>query len=294
MSRISNDLLTALTNIQPHVWQTVTRTATDAAGSTVNFSDPLTVGTPSADLYAEMTAPKLVIQFAFATMPESAMIVLIGQDTLGEMAQAMRGLDPTALDENVVSELRSIFEAIVQGMCLAVGNVRNEPVVATGLSVRYQIFSFPPNLQKADEMVRTNVAISGKDFKGTATWLMDVETAHALCGLSVGDDQGANGSGNGLSSGPSYDDGGLEILLDIPLEVSVELGRVKMQVREVVELGAGSIVEIGKAAGEPVDVLVNGRLVARGEVVVIDDNFGVRITEILSLQERLQKLNEAA
>jgi flagellar motor switch protein FliN len=292
MSRITNELLAALTNIQPQVWQTVTRTASDAAGSTVNFSDPLTVGTPSADLYAEMTAPKLVIQFAFATMPESAMIVLIGQDTLGEMAQAMKGLDPTALDESVVSELRSIFEAIVQG--LAVGDVRNEPVVATGLSVRYQIFSFPPNLQKADEMVRTNVAISGKDFKGTATWLMDVETAHAICGLSVGEDQEANTGPTGLSAGPSYDDGGLEILLDIPLEVSVELGRVKMQVREVVELGAGSIVEIDKAAGEPVDVLVNGRLVARGEVVVIDDNFGVRITEILSLQERLQKLNEAA
>jgi flagellar motor switch protein FliN len=280
MSRITNELLAALTNIQPQVWQTVTRTASDAAGSTVNFSDPLTVGTPSADLYAEMTAPKLVIQFAFATMPESAMIVLIGQDTLGEMAQAMKGLDPTALDESVVSELRSIFEAIVQGMCLAVGDVRNEPVVATGLSVRYQIFSFPPNLQKADEMVRTNVAISGKDFK--------------ICGLSVGEDQEANTGPTGLSAGPSYDDGGLEILLDIPLEVSVELGRVKMQVREVVELGAGSIVEIDKAAGEPVDVLVNGRLVARGEVVVIDDNFGVRITEILSLQERLQKLNEAA
>jgi flagellar motor switch protein FliN len=281
MSRITNELLAALTNIQPQVWQTVTRTASDAAGSTVNFSDPLTVGTPSADLYAEMTAPKLVIQFAFATMPESAMIVLIGQDTLGEMAQAMKGLDPTALDESVVSELRSIFEAIVQGMCLAVGDVRNEPVVATGLSVRYQIFSFPPNLQKADEMVRTNVAISGKDFKGTATWLMDVETAHAICGLSVGEDQEANTGPTGLSAGPSYDDGGLEILLDIPLEVSVDLG-------------AGSIFEINKAAGEPVDVLVNGRLVARGEVVVIDDNFGVRITEILSLQERLQKLNEAA
>jgi len=91
-----------------------------------------------------------------------------------------------------------------------------------------------------------------------------------------------------------FDESGLEIIMDIPLDVSVELGRVKLQVREVLELGAGSIVEIDKAAGEPVDVLVNGRLVARGEVVVIDDNFGVRITEILSVHERLMKLNEAA
>ena len=82
--------------------------------------------------------------------------------------------------------------------------------------------------------------------------------------------------------------------MDIPLEISVELGRMKMQVRDVVDLAAGSIVEIDKAAGEPVDVLVNGRLVAKGEVVVIEDNFGVRITEILSPNERLQRLNEAA
>jgi flagellar motor switch protein FliN/FliY len=62
----------------------------------------------------------------------------------------------------------------------------------------------------------------------------------------------------------------------------------------VVELGTGSIVEIDKAAGEPVDVMVNGRLVARGEVVVIEDNFGVRLTEILNPQERLQRLGEVA
>ena len=64
--------------------------------------------------------------------------------------------------------------------------------------------------------------------------------------------------------------------------------------REVVELGTGSVVEIDKAAGEPVDVIVNGRLVARGEVVVIEDNFGVRITEILNPTDRLNKLGEAA
>jgi flagellar motor switch protein FliN/FliY len=86
----------------------------------------------------------------------------------------------------------------------------------------------------------------------------------------------------------------LEILMDIPLQISVELGRVKMVVKDVVELGSGSIIEIDKAAGEPVDVLVNGKVVARGEVVVIEDNFGVRITEILSQQDRLAKLKEAA
>ncbi|MFZ4507653.1 MAG: flagellar motor switch protein FliN [Fimbriimonas sp.] len=72
------------------------------------------------------------------------------------------------------------------------------------------------------------------------------------------------------------------VLMDIPLEVSVELGRTKMLVREVLDLSAGSIIEIDRAAVEPVDVLVNGRLFARGEVVVIEDNFGVRLTETLT------------
>ena len=84
---------------------------------------------------------------------------------------------------------------------------------------------------------------------------------------------------------PSFDAGAephnLNLVLDIPLEVSVELGRKRMSIRDILDLGAGSIVELDKIAGEPVDLLVNGRLVARGEVVVIEDNFGVRITEIV-------------
>ena len=78
----------------------------------------------------------------------------------------------------------------------------------------------------------------------------------------------------------------LDIVLDIPLEVSVELGRKRMSIREILDLGTGSIVELDKLAGEPVELLANGRLVARGEVVVIEDNFGVRITEIIGSAAR--------
>jgi len=72
----------------------------------------------------------------------------------------------------------------------------------------------------------------------------------------------------------------LEMLLDVPVEVSVELGRTRKLLREVMSLGPGSVVELDKTAGEPVEVFVNGYLVARGEVVVIDENFGIRICEI--------------
>ena len=93
--------------------------------------------------------------------------------------------------------------------------------------------------------------------------------------------------GGGAKSGFDHDSS-MDVLLDVPLEISVELGRVKMVVRDVLDLGTGSIVEVDKAAGEPVDVMVNGRLVAKGEVVVIEDNFGVRITEILNPAERFR------
>jgi len=83
----------------------------------------------------------------------------------------------------------------------------------------------------------------------------------------------------------------LEALMDLELVVSVELGRVRMRIRDILHLGQGSIVELNKLAGEPVDLLVNGRKFAEGEVVVIDDNFGVRITSLVSPRERLGALS---
>lgn len=86
------------------------------------------------------------------------------------------------------------------------------------------------------------------------------------------------------------DDTNLNLLLDIPLQVSVELGRTKRLIKDILELSQGSIIELDKLAGEPVDILVNNKLIAKGEVVVIDENFGVRVTDIISQAERMQKI----
>jgi flagellar motor switch protein FliN len=84
--------------------------------------------------------------------------------------------------------------------------------------------------------------------------------------------------------------GNLKMLMDIPLKVTFELGRTKRLVKDILELTQGSIIELDKVAGDPVDILVNDKLIAKGEVVVIDENFGVRITEILSTYDRISKL----
>jgi flagellar motor switch protein FliN/FliY len=93
------------------------------------------------------------------------------------------------------------------------------------------------------------------------------------------------------ASAPAENDGAnLELILDVPLAVTVELGRVRMPVRELLGLSAGSVVELTKLAGEPLDVLINGKPVARGEAVMVNDKFGVRLTEIVSPTERVERM----
>ncbi len=82
----------------------------------------------------------------------------------------------------------------------------------------------------------------------------------------------------------------IDLLLDVPLNVTVELGRSRMPIRDLLALVSGSVVELAKLAGEPLDVLVNGQPVARGEAVVVNEKFGVRLTEIVSPAERLEKM----
>jgi flagellar motor switch protein FliN/FliY len=82
----------------------------------------------------------------------------------------------------------------------------------------------------------------------------------------------------------------LDRLLDVPLNVDVELGRTRMTIQDLLALGPGSIIELDKVAGSPLDILVNDRLLARGEAVVVNDKFGIRITDIVSPQERIQRL----
>lgn len=82
----------------------------------------------------------------------------------------------------------------------------------------------------------------------------------------------------------------IDFILDIPLSLSVELGRSRMLIGELIQLGQGSVVELAKVAGEPLDVFVNQRLIARGEVVVVNEKFGIRLTDIISPAERINTL----
>lgn len=97
---------------------------------------------------------------------------------------------------------------------------------------------------------------------------------------SFGNDNGKNGILNEL-----------DMILDIPVQMTVELGRTKITIKNLLQLAHGSVVELDAMAGEPMDVLVNGTLIAQGEVVVVNDKFGIRLTDVVTPSERIRKLN---
>lgn len=96
-------------------------------------------------------------------------------------------------------------------------------------------------------------------------------------------------SGTAVSGGLTKD---IDFILDIPVRMTVELGRTKITIKNLLQLAQGSVVELDGLAGEPMDVLVNGCLIAQGEVVVVNDKFGVRLTDIITPAERIRKLNK--
>ncbi len=292
------ELLPKLTAIQAALWPAVTNQIGEATGHVVSINSPLVLQCQVEEAVQEFAIPAVLVQFSFAGQRESAQQLIFPLDTAHALYAAFidEGSD---LTEETLASLNGPLEAFVQGLCLGLGNAQNEVIVASDLSIRLGRFSRPTTMQPSDTLVRVQLALGVETSIGSLTWLMDAATAHFVAGLEM-PSGGASTTFNSLPPfGSSRDSAmdeshGLDILMDIPLEISVELGRTKLVVKEVVDLGVGSIVEIEKAAGEPVDILVNGRLVARGEVVVIEDNFGVRITEILNPRERLARLGEAA
>jgi flagellar motor switch protein FliN/FliY len=107
--------------------------------------------------------------------------------------------------------------------------------------------------------------------------------------------QGSAGAGSEIQgTGPAdksaSQKSNMDFILDIPLEISVELGRTTLMINDLLKLGQGSVVELSKIAGETLEVLANQRLIARGEVVVINEKYGIRLTEIISPMERIERL----
>lgn len=136
----------------------------------------------------------------------------------------------------------------------------------------------------------------GKPDEGMSDWaeaLLEQKTVDApdVAGgvLSAGATRSFSASGPNAET-PMRD---INMVLDIPVQLSVELGRTKVSIKHILQLGQGSVVELDALAGEPMDVLVNGYLIAQGEVVVVNDKFGIRLTDVVTPSERLRRINKA-
>ena len=144
------------------------------------------------------------------------------------------------------------------------------------------------NEQELEPMAApTEIGAQAETSDGSPAQSRDVELT--VVQGSGGDDAGTEGGHVKTArfaplprAAAATETGSMDILLDVQLELTVELGRASVPVREVLQLGPGAIVKLDKLAGEPVDVLVNGKLIARGEVVVVDETFGIRIAELVN------------
>ncbi len=104
------------------------------------------------------------------------------------------------------------------------------------------------------------------------------------------DELEADGNSEPVKADVSPEDIKLDVILDVPVTVSMEIGRTQVNIRNLLQLNQGSVIELDRFAGEPMDVLVNGTLIAHGEVVVVNDKFGIRLTDVISPSERVKKL----
>ena len=230
------------------------RTAAEAALAVLPTSRELLAGEPvaaSADLLTEGQA--ITARFSGAATGE--VVVVVGQDLADALKESPLGeLDLTAA-------VRPALEAAAR--------------------------AFGPTVLDPGQLMEPGVALSAIAAKpdAVAVPLLDGGQTRAVVALALTPWPSDGDSGGAVAPrtpGAAAIRGGLDMLHDVEMEVSAELGRTRMSIRELLSLSPGAIVELDRAAGSPADLLVNGRLIARGEVVVVDENFGIRITEIVA------------
>ena len=239
------------------------------------------------------------------------------------------GGGPETLAETDIETLTRASSALAAGMAVGLTNLANATVEVDSCMSGYGALTLPPmfameqnaleaffNLMLPDAPTQklsflftpdfmaalANLAENEVPAAGPSATLNESELAAMLSELEgMGDMSAAPVSPGVMPSAAPFSNfptapeeaplsRGMELIMDIPLDVTVELGRVRMLIRDVLDLASGSIIELDRVAGEPVDLLVNGRLVAKGEVVVIEDNFGIRLTEIVSPADRVAGL----
>ena len=248
--------MTAPTITAPQL--TLARNAAEAALAVLPTSRALTVGNPIAAT-ADVLADGQAVTAKFSGAANGEVVVVVGQDLADALKESPLGeLDLTAAVRPALEAASRVFGPVV----LDPGAVMEPGVALSALAAKEDAVAIP--LVEGEE-VRAVLALALNPWPAEGPGQVDVARRESPAAGPVATLRG-----------------GLDMLHDVEMEVSAELGRTRMSVRELLSLNPGAVVELDRAAGSPADLLVNGRLIARGEVVVVDENFGIRITEIVA------------
>ncbi|GIF24228.1 flagellar motor switch protein FliN/FliY [Actinoplanes tereljensis] len=235
------------------------RNAAEAALAVLPTSRALSVAAPVA-ASADTVIDGQAVTAKFSGAASGEVVVVVGQDLADALKESPLGeLDLTAAVRPALEAAARVFGPVV----LDPGQVMEPGVALSALATKEDAVVVP--LVEGEE-VRAVLALALSPWPSEEPGQMDVATRASAP----------------PAAGAALTRGGLDMLHDVEMEVSAELGRTRMSVRELLSLNPGAIVELDRAAGSPADLLVNGRLIARGEVVVVDENFGIRITEIVA------------
>jgi flagellar motor switch protein FliN/FliY len=277
----------------------VARLFAEAAGPalTSRLRRPVTVAVlgvePAGDLAARLPLPWLCARAGYARGLAGAHHVIVagpgalalGRALAGEAAGEAAELS-AAHGDAVRDAVGQVAGALASALTAHAGRpVGFQPVTA---QVVADASAVPAELGVPGErgwLVRLE-ATAADGFRAELALTAASELAAEL-GAASAERAGSTASGSRRADGGTA---GIDLILDVTLPVAVELGRARMQIQDILKLAPGSIVELDKAAGDPVEILINDRPIARGEVVVIDENFGVRLTSIVTPAERIRTL----
>ncbi|MEI1279115.1 flagellar motor switch protein FliN [Leptospira venezuelensis] len=312
LSPVDRDLLS---DFLSHCFMTAGNTLAAILSKTSNFMNPTSEAKSRKDVEAELKSNTFLLYSTYSGNLNGRVVLAMGADNAARIANMMMGgFDSGGLDEGQLQTLRDSLTPIMGALQSQIAAKTGGGVNGSPAETRHVTSPAALVLPEGDPLVRTffNLAIEGlPSFR--IQFLLSLSMANDILSLSKrsggggGGDYGGGGYQGGMGGGGISQVGmkgvsfpnlatasgaqgtpNLNLLMDVQMSVTVELGRTKMYIKDILGLGEGSIIELDKLAGEPVDLLVNGKLIAKGEVVVIDENFGVRVTDIVSPADRIK------
>lgn len=278
---------------------------------TVTITNIATTIGNSSNLQQMLSGKMVEGKVAYTGSISGNVYYFMGESEALAIASLMMGQKEEALNDMVAQVLKEAFSQMVGSSDSALtsrfgGNFSNSPVETSVLEDASTV-----NIAGSLAIVNGTVSIEGEFENAPYVFAMELPLLQALIGNSKSAGNNPGNSGNGNSNSQEFEPsnqlgiqhaefnslmpaadiqgtGNIGLLMDVTMNMTVELGRATMTIRDILGLGEGSIIELQKLAGEPVDLLVNGKLIAKGEVVVIDENFGVRVTDIINPMDRLR------